>query len=98
MEAFDLFVHATRTHYLHSGLLWILTPALFRRRRADSEGSARAALPPGSRLQPGQIQGVPVPVAHLEEAAPGGLPAGRVGAAAAAAGLLRRRVAPPRQR
>lgn len=77
-----------------------LTPAMFSvaGRHADSEGSARAALPAGPGFQPGQIQGVPVPVAHLEEAAPGGLPAGHVGAAAAAAGLLRRRVAPPRPR
>lgn len=39
-----------------------------------------------------------MPVANLEEAAPGGFPVRHVGAAAAAAGLLRWRVAPPRQR
>lgn len=66
--------------------------------RTDSKRPTCAALPEGPGLQPGQGQGVLVPLAHLEEAAQGGFPVGHVGAAAAAPGLLQRGLAPPRQR
>ncbi len=64
----------------------------------DSKGSACAALPEGQRFQPRQGQGVPLPVANLEEATPGRFPARHMGAAATAAGVLHRRLAPPWQR
>lgn len=64
----------------------------------DSKGSACAALPESQRFQPWQGQGAVVPVAHLEEAAPGRFPARHMGAAATASGLLLRRLAPSRQR
>lgn len=64
----------------------------------DSKGSACAAFPEGQRFQPRQSEGALVPVAYLEEATPGGFPVRYVGAPTTASGLLRWRLAPPRQR
>lgn len=65
---------------------------------SDPEGRAHTAVPACPGLQHGQSAGDPVPVADLEEAAPGGLPAGDLELSASAAGLLHRRLAPPRPR
>lgn len=65
---------------------------------SDPEGRAHTAVPARPGLQHGQSAGDPVPVADLEEAAPGGLPAGDLELSASAAGLLHRRLAPPRPR
>lgn len=61
----------------------------------DPKGRAHTAFLACKGLQHGQGAGDPVPVADLEEAAPGGLPAGDLELTTGPPGLLHWGLAPP---